>query len=94
MHTSMIQTSGSSLESSTGILDTRSIQSWIALVTCGTIYDTGVNLVVNTRVLVWILPVLSFQDILPSSAQAMSLATRWMIVHGPTDLPLDNLFLL
>jgi len=48
MHTSMIQTSGSSPESSTGILDTRSIQSWIALVTCGTIYSTGINLVVIT----------------------------------------------
>jgi len=35
--TSMIQTSGSSPDSSTGILETRSIQSWIALVTCGTI---------------------------------------------------------
>ena len=32
-HTSTMHTSGSSLVSSTGILDTRSIQSWIALVT-------------------------------------------------------------
>ena len=35
--TSTIQTSGSSPDSSTGILETRSIQSWIAFVTCGTI---------------------------------------------------------
>lgn len=36
-HTSTMQTSGSSPVSSTGTLETRSIQSWIAFVTCGTI---------------------------------------------------------
>ena len=36
--TSTMQTSGSSPVSSTGIFDTRSIQSWIALVMWGTIF--------------------------------------------------------
>lgn len=36
-HTSIMHTSGSSPVLSAGILDTRSIQSWIAVVTCGTI---------------------------------------------------------
>ena len=42
--TSTMQTSGSSFESSTGILDTRSIQSWMAFVTWGTIFGGRTDL--------------------------------------------------
>jgi hypothetical protein len=38
IYTSTMHTSGSSPVSSTVTLETRSIQSWIAFVTCGTIY--------------------------------------------------------
>ena len=42
--TSTMQTSGSSFESSTGILETRSIQSWMAFVTWGTIFGGRTDL--------------------------------------------------
>lgn len=48
-HTSTMQTSGSSPDSSTGTLETRSIQSCISFVTWGTIYAGREDLYVNTR---------------------------------------------
>ena len=67
-----MQTSGSSPDSSTGIFEMRSIQSWISFVTWGTIYSRHWS--VQNLVFEWALLVRFCRDIRPSSVRTINLS--------------------
>jgi hypothetical protein len=88
-----MQTSGSSVVLSTGIFDTRSIQSWIALVTCGTIYGLFTNLGKQSTLSIAgrAAHLYCFPQVIPSTLFIHESKLRTRLINECTRLLLDDL---